>query len=407
MIDARSLARALVRRGASAWTIVERDQHIARLDADLTRSEQRTRWYLTVDVDMPAGRGTAHLRLDMLAGSVDAIADQAISLAHAGMGPAWSSPPPAAPARVDLDDGSLRDPVAAVKRALPAHAGVFATVTAMRELVSVTTHAGFHTTWPATLIRVDALVTSAGRSLAITRASRTLDGLAMDAAIDDAQKDLALLATARAPVAGPCTLVLHTEAMLHGGLGVWQAFVPQADAATERQGLTRYREHAPIVEGADTAAEPLTLESDGALPYGLESAPLGEEGEAVRRFPLVERGLAAGLALSPREAALRDREPNGGVRNLVVAPGTWNGTATGGRVIEIRRLRSLVIDRYTGTASLEIALGLERDVPFTGGSLRIDLIAALATARRSATKLTRGNYEGPTTIWIDHSDLLA
>ena len=36
VIDARSLARALVRRGASAWTIVERDQHIAVVDAELT-----------------------------------------------------------------------------------------------------------------------------------------------------------------------------------------------------------------------------------------------------------------------------------------------------------------------------------------------------------------------------------
>ena len=406
MIDARSLARALIRRGASAWTIVERDQHIATLDAELTRSEQRTRWYLTVDVDMPAGRGTGHLRLDASAGSADAIADQAISLAHTGMGPAWTSPPSAAPARVDLDDGSLRDPVAAVKRALPAHAGVFATVTAMRELVSVTTHAGFHTTWPATLIRVDALVTSADRSLAITRASRTLDGLAIDAAIEDAYKDLALLATARAPVAGPCTLVLHTEAMLHGGLGVWQAFVPQADAATERQGLTRYREHAPIVEGANTAAEPLTIESDGALPYGLESAPLGDEGEAVRRFPLVERGMAAGLALSPREAALRGREPNGGVRNLVVAAGTWDGALPGADAIEVRRLRSLTIDRYTGEASLEIALGLAQGVPFTGGSVRIDLIASLARSRRSTGVITRGAYQGPTIASLGATVLL-
>ena len=207
--------------------------------------------------------------------------------------------------------------------------------------------------------------------------------------------------------AGPCSVVLHSDAMLHGGLGVWEAFVPQADAATERQGLTRYREHAPIVEGADTVAEPLTIESDGALAYGLASAPIGDEGGAVRRFPLVQRGIAAGLALSPREAALRGREPNGGVRNLIVAPGTWNGTATGGRVIEMRRLRSLAIDRYTGNASLEIALGLDRDEPFTGGSLRIDLIAALATARRTADSLTRGDYVGPTTIWIDHSDLLS
>ena len=203
MIDVRSLARALVRRGASAWTIVERDQRIATVDAEVARSEQRTRWQLTVHVDTPGGRGTAHVRLDATAGSADAVAEQAISLAHAGLGPAWTSPPPAAPARVDLDDGALRDPVAAAAGALPRRAGVFATVTAMRELVSVTTHAGFHTAWPATLIRCDALVTHADRSLAISLASRTLDGLGTDAAIAGALHDLDLLAAAHAPVPGP------------------------------------------------------------------------------------------------------------------------------------------------------------------------------------------------------------
>ena len=106
MIDVRSLARALVRRGASAWTIVERDQRIATVDAEVARSEQRTRWQLTVHVDTPGGRGTAHVRLDATAGSADAVAEQAISLAHAGLGPAVTSPPPAAPARVDLDVGA-------------------------------------------------------------------------------------------------------------------------------------------------------------------------------------------------------------------------------------------------------------------------------------------------------------
>jgi predicted Zn-dependent protease len=405
VIDIRSLARALARRGASAWAVVEREQRIATVDPDVARTEQRTRWYLTVHIDTPTGRGTAHVRLDVLADSPDAVAERATSLAHAGLGPAWSSPPPAAPARVDLDDGSLHDPVAAAKAALPRRAGIFASVTAMRELVSVTTHAGFHTGWAATLVRVDALVAHADRSLAISRASRTLDGLDLDAAIAGAQHDLEKLAVARAAPAGPCTLVLDADAMLHGGLGVWEAFVPQADAGTERQGLTRYREHAPIVEGADTVAEPLTIESDGALAYGLASAPLGDEGEAVRRFALVEKGVAAGLALSPREAALRDREPNGGVRNLVVAPGTWDGTSDGERVVEVRRLRSLTIDRYTGEASLEIALALDRGAPITGGSLRLDLIAALARARRSAETTARGAYVGPRALLIETAAL--
>lgn len=406
MIDRRDLARALARHGASAWVVIERDQHLASINEEgATRAEQRTRWQLGVHVDTPSGRGSAHVALDALEGSADAIAAQAVDLASAGLGPAWSSPPPAAPARVDLDDGSLRDPVTGARAALPHVPAVSASVTALREQVAVTTHAGFHASWAATRVRVDALVTSADHSLAIARESRTLDGLATAAAIADATRDLELLAAARAPTAGACTLVLHADALLHDGIGVWRAFVDQADAVLARQGLARYREGSPVTPGADALANPLSIASDGALAYGLRSTPVGDDGEAVRRWTLVERGIAAGLALSPREGALRGKNPNGGVRNLVVATGDWNGTAVGDRVVEVRRLRSLSIDPYTGDASLEIALGIDRGTPFSGGSLRLDLIEALALARRSTTSVTRGAYVGPSAVWVDTAEI--
>jgi predicted Zn-dependent protease len=407
-IDRRDLGRALSRKGASAWVVVERDQQIASIDqTGTTRSEQRTRWQLAVHVDTPTARGSAHVSLDAALGNADAIAAQAVDLARAGLGPAWSSPPPAAPARVDLDDGALHDPAAAAAHALPRTNAVGAAAIALREQVAVLTHAGFRTSWNATRARIDTIVATADHSLAVTCESRTLDGLATAEAIADAARDLDLLASAHAPISGPCTLVLRADALLHGGLGVWRAFVGQADAVVEREGLTRYREHTPVVPGADATAQPLTIASDGALAYGLESAPLGDDGEAVRRWTLVDGGVAAGLALSPREAALRGRNPNGGVRNLIVEPGAWTGPASGERVVEIRRLRSLTIDRYTGDASLEIALGVDRGVPFSGGLLRIDLIDALARAQRSAATITRGAYVGPAAVWIDRAELLA
>lgn len=406
MIDRRDLARALARHGASAWCVIERDQQLASVDEQgATRSEHRTRWQLGVHVDTPAGRGSAHVALDVLEGSADAVAAQAVELANAGLGPAWASPPPAAPARVDLDDGALRDPAAGARAALPRTAA--ATASALHEQVAVTTHTGFHTSWTATRVRVDAMVIAGDHSLAIARESRTIDGLGTAAAIADANRDLELLAAARAPAPGSCTLVLHTDALLHDGIGVWRAFVDQADAVLARQGLARYRVGAPVTQGAESLASPLSIESDGARPYGLRSAPVGDDGEAVRRWTLVDHGVAAGLALSPREASLRGKNPNGGVRNLAVATGDWNGTAVGDRVVEVRRLRSLAIDPYTGDASLEIALGLDRGAPFAGGSLRIDLIDALALARRSTTSVTRGAYVGPAAVWIDRAELLA
>src|SRR6185369_16327638 len=135
---------------------------------------------------------------------------------------------------------------------------------------------------------------------------------------------------------------------------------------------------------------------------------------AVRAFTLVERGVAAGLGLTPREGSLRGRDPNGGVRNLEVAAGSWNGAIDDSaalRVLEVRRLRSLTVDPYTGDASLEIALGILHEKgaakPFTGGSLRLDLVDALARAKRSARTITRGAYKGPDAAWIDRAELIA
>ena len=161
--------------------------------------------------------------------------------------------------------------------------------------------------------------------------------------------------------------------------------------------------------GADQVPDPLTITSDGALPYGVRSAPLGDDGDAVRTFPLVECGIAAGLGLSPREAALRKRDPNGGVRNLVVQPGLWDGRVDpSGRLVEVRRLRDLAIDPYTGRASLEIALGVVHGKgPFTGGTLRLDLVDALARARRSSARIRRGPYDGPSSVLIEHAELIA
>ncbi|HEY5920476.1 MAG TPA: metallopeptidase TldD-related protein, partial [Kofleriaceae bacterium] len=229
----------------------------------------------------------------------------------------------------------------------------------------------------------------------------------------DAKRDLDSLASAAPATAGACVLVLGADALLHEGLGVWAAFASQADAVIERQGLTRYRERTPIAPDAEKLAEPLTITSNGAIAYGVRSAPLGDHGDAVRTFKLVERGTAAGLSLTPREGALRGRDPNGGVRNLVVEAGTWPGTIDAGavRVVELRRLRSLSIDPYTGDASLEIALGIEHTAkggakPVTGGAIRIDLIAALAKAKRSSRTITRGAYTGPDAVSIDRAELI-
>lgn len=416
MISRRALVSELSARKVADWVVVERNQELAHAaDAPLHRTEQRTRWSLVVHHDVPRGRGTARLDLGTRQGDAKDVVEQALALASAAIGPPWTTPPAAAPAKVLVGDDTLaKTDLAATASAIltgakrPAGASVQLAVDVLRERVTVQAESGFHTGWIGTLLELRALVAVGDHSLEVMREARRRADLEAEIgdALGGAAGDLAMLGNAGPATPGKVAVILRADALLHGGgLGMWNVFADHASAETERQGLTRYRQGAVIAPGADTSPEPLTITSEGALDFGTRSAPIGDEGDAVRRFPLIERGIATGLGLSVREAARRRTDPNGGVRNLVVSRGTWNETRPAGRVIEVRRLRSLSIDPFTGDASLEISLGLEGERPFTGGTLRLDLIAALARARRSSTTLRRGAYLGPSAVLIESAEL--
>jgi hypothetical protein len=436
VIDRGGLVRALQRRAVADWVIVEREQALAAIDEAApgrTRRERRTRWTLIVHDDTPTGRGTARLELGSLDGDADSMVEQTLELAGDTVGETWTSAAPAAPAKVALIDpvlatGDLLDAGTAWLRGIsrPADAGMAAISLALtREQVAVQTRQGFQLKWTASLVHATALVIVNEHSIALHRDARRLDDLDLVASLVAATADAKLLANAGAPIAGPCNLRLGPDALIpstdrENELGIWAAFAAQADGVIERQGLTRYRPGVAIVPGADQRPEPLTIISDGALDFGLASAPVGDEADAVRRFAIVDNGIGGSVGLSPREAAYRRADPNGGVRNLVVTGGTWSGDPTAAdsrgaagtaRVIDVRRVRSLAIDPYTGDASLEIALGIDYGTgtarPFVGGTLRLDLLAALATAKRSNNVLKRGAYVGPDAVLVDGAQLLA
>jgi hypothetical protein len=410
VIDRGALQRALDRRGVNDWTIIDRDQELALVDeaTRVYRAEHRRRWQIIAHIDTPKGRGSSYISVDAVDGNPEWLADQAVALAQASLGPAWASTPSAAPARVALLDdhfGKLA-PIDAAAEALRAVRPSGATVTAnaryLREQVTALSRGGFHTAWQAGLVDVSAIVASGDHAFAVDRSARRRDELDLEHALADAASDAAALATAGAPQPGPCPLVLSGDVLV----AAWQVFAHQADAVVERQGLTRYREHMPVARGADQISEPLTIVSDGALDFGVLSAPLGADGDAVREFRIIDRGVAVGLGLSPREAALRGKDPNGGVRNLVVTTGTWSGDAPKGAV-EIVRTRDFAIEPYTGDASLEIALARRDGGYFAGGMIRLDLIAALALAHRHAQQVRTGNYVGPSSVLVESAYLLA
>jgi len=412
VIDRGWIVHALNDRKAIAdWVVVERVVERAVVTATSRRREQTTRWAITIHVDVPEGRGSARVELGPSDAEAGDIVDQTVALASTAIGETWSTVPQAAPAKVAVVDPALAkvdlvDHAVAIVRAIHAPATPTA-VEIARANHQVESHSGLRTSWTSSSVRATVIVATGDRSLEVSREARRLVDLDLDLAIATAAADLALYATATKPAAGKCTLVIGPDALLHGGgYGMWSVFASQADAVLERQGLARYRIGKPVATGADSVKEPLSIASDGSRAFGMRSAPIGDGGDAVRRFAIVEGGLCVGLGLSPREAALRGGDPNGDIRNLDVGRGTWQGERPFGRVVEIRRLRSLAIDHYSGDASLEIALGLDGDKPFSGGTIRIDLIAALASARRSQSSLERGPYRGPASVMIADVDLL-
>lgn len=419
--DRERLYRALERhRDVEDWTVRKTTTRAAWRrwgDADERGASTRARLAGELHRDQPEGRGSATFELAS-GGDAEVVVTGAMLRALDAIGPIWRTPSPAAPARVELADPAI-DPAALAAAvdavvARVAQAAGDALVGGLAEVaydeVELATRRGQRAQWRATRVELRADVRAGDAVRTVTRRARRIADLDLDDLI--APADAAPIAAER-PRA--IEVVLRARALLHGGAGLLDAVIAQADAALERQGLVRYHAGKPIAEGAT-----LTLESDGTLPFGWHSAPLGDRGEPVRRFPLVVNGVAAGLGLDAREAALRGAQPNGGVRGLVVPPGAVPGD-------ELLRDDTLVVDdlawleleRTTGWFRAEIAAGAmwrarvpgeplpgggevmgrpPTGRPIRGGILRGDALEAVARARTSREVIELPTYRGPA-LW--------
>jgi len=414
-------------RGVDEWVATSRARtvgSIAHGEREGRRLDERVALGAIVHRDLPGGRGTA--RCAITGGSMAPVVAEAIARAADALGPTWRMAPPSAPAEVETADRALAEPRAddiaeriataffararGDAAALAARAGGPVAIAALEidvvwERIDVASSQGLHVQWDATEARARLVVTSGSRTARAALRSRRLAGLDPALALNLAADRLATAdAAPPAPGAYPIVLGLGALAPDDGGHGVWAAFVAQADAGLVRQGLSRYRPEHGVIEDAAVDPEPLTITSDGTLAYGLESARLGDQAEPVRRFVLVERGVARELAYDQREAALAGARPNGGVRNVLVDPGASPRAAllAGGPLIEVDAWAWIELEPRTGELSAGIAHGTlhdgDRRTPIAGGVVQGDAIAALAHGRRSVETAVRGAYRGPVAI---------
>jgi PmbA protein len=419
------ILRALkAQKVAREWVVASRTRRTGVVEhgaRELRRVDEHARIDGVVHRDLATGRGSGRFVLEG-DDRIDAL-DRALAQAAAAVGPAWRLAPPAAAARVDLDDASIDADLdaaaetittlafgAARQARLVALAGgavtiVDAVATVSRDELRVATSHGQDARWTATELELELRVQVRGRATSVRIRARRRGGLELAAALAEAVERLGA-ADAGPPPPGRYPVVLRLAALAPlEGFGLWAGFAAQADAARVRRGLARYQPGQPIADGAVARGEPLTISSDGTLPYGLASAPLDDDGAPVRRFTLVERGRAAELAFDPREAALAGARPNGGVRNLIVEPGASPAaaliTSDDGPVVDVASLAWLdVADSGAFSAGVEFGWLRTGDqaTPITGAVIRGDAIAVLAAARRAAEVSTRGVYRGPVAI---------
>jgi hypothetical protein len=406
--------------------------------------------------DSERGRGGDAFWLDGESGDdgqARALIAQAGERAALAPGPAWALSAPAAPARVMVADRDISDdPGGAADAALAQLRAANGRLGAVRrERVDVESRShraensrGFASQYESTSIDFEASVgalSGPGRELSETLRGRVRAGaqLALHRRVAEAARRASDRGQARPLEPGRCDLLLRAAAIAPlaeldpsgpAGFGWFAPLIAHASGSWVRLGISRHRpgqavfapppgsatsalalERGPT-RGVRAQGDPLTLSSDGTIPFAPLSAPFGDQGEPVRRFDLVRAGVAAGLALDHREAGLARVTPNGGVRNLVVAPGLTPAArlAEPGvtRLVEVESLAWIDVDPRTGslTAGIQLARLGARSLPASGGILVDNVFALLARARLSAEVATIGWYRGPIAMRIDDVDLI-
>ncbi len=435
MLSTEQIGR-IIGKTASDW-VVSRERSLATWQAggasDVSGEAQTLTTRVSLFRDLPRGRGSATFSVadDASAAEIAREAEEAAARAGRGDGPAWRMPPSAAPARVNVLDTELASDARRVLNSLVAQlakvgSGVsLAWFKLWTELVrtEISTSADFSSQFDATRISVEAVLASGSATQRLRRRARRSADLRLSSALSTALARLGDRQTAQPIQPGVYDVILLDDAITAdttSALEIGDARAPfswftpivaQASGAAARQGLSRYQPGQSIFGEEPASGDPLTVSSDGSVARGWSSRPFGEQGEPVRRFDLVRRGMAAGLALDFKEAALRNQSPNGGVRNLVIAPGPGPLRAMRAAAkspLEIAELAWLEADGRTGSAVAEISLGYlggGRKQPVTGGVIAGNVFEWLARARLSSETIARAWYHGPRAIAISGVDV--
>ena len=292
---------------------------------------------------------------------------------------------------------------------------------AVASAVHLANSSGFAGGYRQTLARMD-LTLSGTREAThaatrVTRASRSLRGLAADGAAAEAISILEERISPRLPPSGIHRVLLSPSAAAEivAALAGWLA------RGEEQAGLREVDDAAPR-RGLRIGSPTLTLTDDGRLPGGVASAPFDGEGSRTQRTVLVDHGIVRGGLRDLRAGAAEGGSTGNGIRasfrdapslrptNFFVNPGHVGPAdllasikegiriSTLGRIPPLRRLDTPFAVPFTGRWVHHGRLG----APLGGGYLAGNLKELLPEVAAAGSDLTfthrRGSFGVPTLL---------
>jgi len=212
------------------------------------------------------------------------------------------------------------------------------------------------------------------------------------------------------PQSGRYAVVLSEDALT----GIFSPLLHHTSAINLYRGTSRFKTGNSLFGRKKIRGGPLTMVSNGFVPFGLRTWPADMDGVPASRFTLVRNGIFE-RAWSPKQYAdYLDIEPTGHIGNLEIPIGPTSLKSLqhdDGPVLHVVAFSALMPDVISGNFAAEIKLGYEiRDGsirPVSGGAVSGNLLSCFehahfsTEAQQSQYALSLesfGSYQGPAAI---------
>jgi len=191
----------------------------------------------------------------------------------------------------------------------------------------------------------------------------------------------------------------HYPVVLSGN-GLSAVFIPMVhhtSASSQYRKTSRFRPGQSIYQEGQPKGEPLTLISNGYVPFGLRTLPVDADGVPACRTELIRDGQFVRPWSSKRYADYLGIPPTGAIANLEIPIGSHStqDILSGERVLQVVEFSALMPNSISGNFAAEIKLGYlhenGKSRPIKGGSVSGNLITGFSNVLFS-TEAQFANY---------------